>query len=359
MKKRFFFQIFLLFSCLLIFVSVVAAQEKPQALKFDEFEDAGKVPYYNIEETTLAQRVERFSKQLKKERAARVYIIYYLARITEDFDGRETFYRAQRIKDEIRFKANLEDENFVIIDGGYRDERTFEFWIAPKNAAAPVPTPTLDKSESVACRRIPVSNDTPLNQTEVARFSIQPHNLEGLNEYSLTWRVSGGEIVRRQGTSEIEVKPKDAAKRVTAYVEVGGLPFPCPKVFSATALINEKLYLFTNFKEAYSGETKAIMDAFFIQLHNYATTQGYIIVYGNRGENKRDVEIRIKMVSNYTRARQFDTSRVTIVRGGFRETLSTDLWISFDGSAPTPTPTVNEKFVVVPKLPRKPNPRKK
>ena len=357
MKVKFSQFIFAFLICY-SFCSFAFAQNEPQALKFDEFEDTGKVSYYSIDETTLAQRVERFTKQLKKERGARAYIIYYQARITENFDERETSRRAERIKYEIRFKANLED--VVIIDGGYRDEQTFEFWIAPKNAAAPAPTPTLDKSEVVACRKIYVGNDTPPNQTDVARFSVQSHNFKGIDEYSLTWRVSGGEIVRGQGTTDIEVKIKDAAaKRVTAYVEVSGLPFPCAKVFSATARINEKLYLFTNFKEAHSGETKAIMDAFFIQLHNNPTTQGYIIVYGNRGENKRDVEIRIKMISNYIRARKFDTSRVTIVRGGFRETLSTDLWISFDGSAPTPTPTVNEKFVFVSKSSPKTQSRRK
>jgi hypothetical protein len=47
------------------------------------------------------------------------------------------------------------------------------------------------------------------------------------------------------------------------------------------------------------------------------------------------------------------------VRGGFRETVSTDLWLAFDNAAPIPTPTVDEKFVGAPKLKTKRRPRKK
>ncbi|HXG83579.1 MAG TPA: hypothetical protein VNI84_06065 [Pyrinomonadaceae bacterium] len=65
------------------------------------------------------------------------------------------------------------------------------------------------------------------------------------------------------------------------------------------------------------------------------------------------------MISNHLAFRRFNGSRITIVRGGFRETTSTDLWLAFDDAVPIPTPTVDEKFVVVPKPARKPRPRRK
>jgi hypothetical protein len=44
------------------------------------------------------------------------------------------------------------------------------------------------------------------------------------------------------------------------------------------------------------------------------------------------------------------------MRGGFREHLSSELWLSFDDAAqPIPTPTVDKKFVEIPKQIRKPN----
>jgi len=48
------------------------------------------------------------------------------------------------------------------------------------------------------------------------------------------------------------------------------------------------------------------------------------------------------------------------VRGGFREEISSELWLLFDDAEkPIPTPTVDEKFIIVPKPARKPRSRKK
>lgn len=345
------------------FFNFIFAQINSAAFKFDEFDDSTTnsfYSYYNSDELSFVQRVERFTKQLSKERGVTAYVIYYKARINSS-DVENSFTNAvDGIKNQIRFNDQIKIEEVIIINGGYRETNTVEFWIVPKNAELPAPRPTLDKSETFVCPNIFIGDDTPLNQSDIARFSIRAYNFKGLDEYSLTWRVSGGEIIRGQGTNDIKVKLKDAAvKRVTAHVEVGGLPFPCPKVFSATARINEELYLLDAFGVAANGEIKARMDAFFIELQNNSKAQGYVFVYGNRAGNNRDAESRIRMISSYLNFRNFDISRTTIVRGGFRETTSTDLWLSFDGSAPVPTPTVNEKFVVVSKPASKSRLRKK
>ncbi len=60
MKTKLISKILFLFACLLILNAVTSAQEKPQALKFDEFEDAVKNPFYVFDEITSAQRTERF-----------------------------------------------------------------------------------------------------------------------------------------------------------------------------------------------------------------------------------------------------------------------------------------------------------
>jgi hypothetical protein len=46
---------------------------------------------------------------------------------------------------------------------------------------------------------------------------------------------------------------------------------------------------------------------------------------------------------------KYDTSRITIVKGGFREYNTVDSWIVPPGAEPPkPTPTVDEKFVTIP-----------
>jgi len=53
-------------------------------------------------------------------------------------------------------------------------------------------------------------------------------------------------------------------------------------------------------------------------------------------------------------------TRITIVRGGYREETSGELWLSFDDNEkPIPMPTVDLKFVEIPKPARKPRPRRK
>ncbi len=357
MKIRYLSRIFLLFICLLTFASATVAQEKPKALKFDEFEDSSKRPTYVYDEITLPQRTERFIKQLKKERAVRAYIIYYQARITEYFSEYEISNRTGKIKNEIRFKSNLESEDVVIIEGGYREERTIEFWIAPKNAEPPEPTPTLDKSETFVCPDLNVYGNVPYGETETVNFSVSPYNFEKINDYSLMWKVSAGEIVGGQGTEKITVKLKDSGlKRITAFVEVGGLPYPCRKISSATAEFRGKLNLIDSFGPIATGEMRARLDSFGVDLQNNPTAKGFIIVYGNRSGANRDAERRIMVINNHFRFRNFDVSRIKVMRGGFREHLSSELWLSFDDAAqPIPTPTVDKKFVEIPKQIRKPN----
>lgn len=365
MKVRFSFRIFLLFTCLLTFASAVAAQEKTQALKFDEFDDSTTnrfYSYYNNDELSFAQRIERFTKQLAKERGVVAYVIYYKARINNSDVERSFINAANGIKNQIQFNDRIKIEGVIIINAGYRERNTVEFWIVPKNAELPAPTPTFDKSETFVCPYINIYGNVPYNEAKMLTFSIPSYYLRGVDNYSLTWKVSAGEIVEGQGLDFIKVKLNDSSlKRVTAFVEIGGLPYPCQKVFSAAAEIKGKLHLIDSFGQVSNGDIKARLDSFLVDLQNNPITKGYIIVYGDRTDKlNRDVERRITLINNHFRFRNFDVSRITIVRGGFREELSSELWLSFgDGEKPIPTPTVDEKFIIVPKLPKKLNRRKK
>ena len=141
MKFRLIFNIFL--STFFLFTLTVFTQEKPKALKFDEFDDSVENQFYSYGEISLSQRTERFIKQLKKERGVRVYIIYYQARTTDS--SNKTWIN--EIENDIRYNTKIKYEDVVSVDGGYKEKNTIEFWVVPKNAKPPeppVPTPTVD-----------------------------------------------------------------------------------------------------------------------------------------------------------------------------------------------------------------------
>ena len=338
-------------------VSTIFPQNKPTALKFDEFTDSVENQFYSDDnKLTFSQRIERFSKQLEKERAGKAYIIYYQARITYKNFGWNFGNRVDRINNQIKYNDRIKVEDVVTVNGGYRENNTVEFWIVPKNAEPPAPTPTLDKSETFVCPNIFISNDTPFNQTETLVFSIPSFYLREMENYSLTWKVSAGEIVEGQGLDFIKVKLNGSVpKRVTAFLEVGGLPFPCRKVFSAEAEIGGKLFLIDSFVDLTNGDIKARLDAFMTSLQKNSTAKGYITIYGNRTEGNREVARKVVFYKNYLLFRNFDASRIAIINGGFREETSAELWLSFDDNEkPIPTPTVDKKFVEVPVQTRKP-----
>jgi len=72
------------------------------------------------------------------------------------------------------------------------------------------------------------------------------------------------------------------------------------------------------------------------------------------------VALREKQIRDAILSLRLDASRVTIIRGGFREAIFTEMWLSFDDAAtPILTPTVDAKFVKVPVKTTKPRQRKK
>jgi hypothetical protein len=340
---------------LLLAASTIFAQDNLRASKFDEFNIFENPFHSNYDEITVSQRAERFAKQLKKEREAKAYIIYYQARINNSFAKNRIEYQASRVKQSVLSATRFEHDDITTIDGGYRENAAFELWVVPKNAALPKPTPTLDKSETYLCPNIYINNNSEFNNSETLKFSVSAYDFRGLNEYSLTWKVSAGEIIDGQGFNSVKVRLNNSApKRVTAFLEVSGLPLPCQKVFSSAAEIGGKLFLLDSFENIPSGDTKARLDAFLHELQKNPTAKGYIIIYGNRTEGNRDVVRKDMFYRNYLRFRNFDTSRIIIVDGGFREKTSGELWLSFDDAVqPIPTPTVDRKFVAVPVQTRK------
>ena len=91
-------------------------------------------------------------------------------------------------------------------------------------------------------------------------------------------------------------------------------------------------------------ETTSRLDNFFSRLQKNQDATGYIITY--QGKNALPAEYGVsayeKIIKNYISFRNFNASRITFLNGGFREELSTELWLVPSGaSEPTPTDTVS------------------
>ena len=103
---------------------------------------------------------------------------------------------------------------------------------------------------------------------------------------------------------------------MTATVEIGGtgLCAECPRTDSESGGIAgfPEAVLVDEFGNLKPDDVKARLDAFFIELQNNPNNQGYIINYGT----DREITAREKIITTHIAFRNFDRTRITLVRGG-------------------------------------------
>ena len=97
---------------------------------------------------------------------------------------------------------------------------------------------------------------------------------------------------------------------------------------------------YDEFETATNGYVKSRMDAYYIELNNSPTTQGYIFKFGT----DKVIAVRERQIRNSIAFLKFDTSRLTLVRGGFRGIVQTQLWLVPPG-AETPTAESSSKMI--------------
>jgi len=101
----------------------------------------------------LKARVHNFITEINYEKDSKGYVIVYEGKIKKYNRGGMTFTyvlprkgeansRVELIKQHFKFLA-YPPEDIVFINGGFRENLTVEFWLVPKNAEPPEPTPTL------------------------------------------------------------------------------------------------------------------------------------------------------------------------------------------------------------------------
>jgi hypothetical protein len=139
------------------------------------------------------------------------------------------------------------------------------------------------------------------------------------------WTVRNGKIIEGQGTNSLKFLPDEGGSEMisTVTLEIKGLPKQCTNTFS------ENFYIFISpssiqvdeYGKVPNGDEKARMDSFFVQLQNDPTAEGIIKV-----GNDKDLMRHLTFLSNYTRLRNFDRTRISFLIASGNEHL-TQLWI--------------------------------
>jgi len=324
----------------------IMGQTTPKAIKFDELSSLEK---YSYEESNriVKERIDRFVGTAIKQRGKIAYFIHYRARVREgqSFWNRSSEWATQAKYAVAAIDRVLESENVLVIDGGVRNAESLEFWFVPKNAEPPRPTPTFDRSEAIDCPSIYAYQDgIQFDRKNPIYFKASSYPT---GAYAYKWTVTDGKIIGENGISFLRADVSDVkADRVTAFVEIEGLPLPCKNTAFAIAEFSNTPRLIDEFGRVANGDIKARLDAFFVTLQNHPEKQGYAYIYGGRDMGSRDSQARRQLLSNQILFRRFDASRIKIIDAGYREEISTEYWLVPSGvDAPKPTPTVDKYFV--------------
>ncbi|HKC65572.1 MAG TPA: hypothetical protein VKB86_18160 [Pyrinomonadaceae bacterium] len=207
----------------------------------------------------------------------------------------------------------------------------------PANCCAP-PCPTV----SISCPTDTVQAGTP------ATVSV---NLTGGGNFNATytWTVSAGTITSGQGTPSITIDTTNQSGNITATVDIGGLPPECDHSRSCTFTVapppinKVECTKFDEYNNLKFNDEKARLDNFAIQLQQSPGSQGYYVIFGScDGEADQRSQRAVDYLVN---TRGIDRSRITVVNGGCRETLTVELWLCPTGAA---APTPNNTATVTP-----------
>ncbi|MER3429188.1 MAG: hypothetical protein C4334_14065, partial [Pyrinomonas sp.] len=152
------------------------------------------------------------------------------------------------------------------------------------------------------------------------------------------------------GTPTIQVDTANlGGQTVTATVEIGGLDASCTNTASCSTPVVQRAesVKFDEYGNIAFNDEKARLDNFAIQLQNQPGAQGYIIAYGGRRGRAGEALRRAERAKDYlVNTRGIEAGRIVTVDGGYRETLTVELWIVPQGAEPpTPTPTVDASEV--------------
>lgn len=199
------------------------------------------------------------------------------------------------------------------------------------NASEP-PCPTI----SVSC-----PNDIKEGELQISTATVAGGDSRIIPTY--TWTIHGGTIIQGQGTRAINFKVRGDS--YTVSVQIGGLNSGCSTSASCSLIICRPPPIVKS--DSYGllpiKEEKARLEKFATALRNQPGAQGYILFYGGRTGSKGEAKAIAEPAKAYLLMDDdIHPDRIVMVDGGFRETLTIDLWVVPAGAiSPKPTPTVD------------------
>lgn len=332
-----------------LFLFAISAAVQSQTLKFDELVATSSREYYFFDDDkSFDDRLARFIQQLRSEGVrTNVYLIHYRARVSSSTYSRAE-QRASRAKWEIRYRTKIKDENVYLIDGGLRDQDTVEFWIGRKGSAPPDPTPTYKIEEALSCPSLLLNpQGFQFNDEEPATFAVQ---LSPKMQSRFEWSASPGKIISGQGTERIDVDVH-GLKTVNVRVTALDLPIECTREKVLRTDIGRRPILLDEYGRLPESDIRARLDYFLASIASNPESTGYVVIHAARSTPNSLAMIE-RLLRNHFAFRNFDPSRIVIVKGGYREELLTQIWLVPPGATPpTPRPTVDTQFVVKTKRP--------
>jgi hypothetical protein len=330
------------FIVVLFISSSVTGQKIARPLKFDE------VVVYGTDASGLEEkstrRMPRLIKKVRSMRGSHVTIIEYYAQISMYDVERALDNAAGGAASALReVRRSVYSDTTKIVRGGFRDQATIEYWIVPKGAPDPDPTPQYSEEESVRCPNFNVFDSYNFSYDDPASFSVFRYPNDG---GTYRWTVSRGQIMEGQGTSSIRVKP-DGAKRLTVTVEAEDLSPACSRGRRKDFEIGPRAYLSDRVDGYNFSDLSARIDGFMTILNSNPTWEGYLVGYAGRGKNDSIERERALASARRTIAfRRYSSERLHLVDGGTREERSVDFWIVPPGvSPPKPSPSVDPFFI--------------
>jgi hypothetical protein len=174
----------------------------------------------------------------------------------------------------------------------------------------------------VACNCATLSVSGPAGVTNPGDTMTFTANVSGGPAVTYNWTVSAGTIESGQGTPSIVVRTarENAGQTITATVTLGGQDpaCNCPSTASESGPVQPvpEPVLVDQFGALPNDDIRGRLDNFFQELSNNPNNQGYIINYGT----DREITARERLITNHITFRNFDRSRITLVRGGDKGT---------------------------------------
>lgn len=216
MKAKFIPKFFVFVFCSLFFVSIVSAQEKPQAIYVGEAQASGK------DLSAFEAMVERLVVKLLSEPVTT--------------NGLIGIYEQGELGDKVRSISSkypqLKNKIFYTLGKKtFRPEPSLSvaFWIVPKDAELPDLGCVIPVCE---CPTLSVSGfETFVSQTAHPTFTANTKGGDDNVKISYNWKVSAGKIIKGQGTATIEVDA-ESANEIIATVEIGGFCAECDRTNS-------------------------------------------------------------------------------------------------------------------------------